>query len=123
MSTSTLNESGAHIGTVMRLASRSADNWDLHSFPTRRSSDLAPTLDGALLNSPGTMAVNFPVVDGGSFTLLNSDYHDSAFLPVRTLTLTATFADGSTASATATVAAAVACNAVSPNRGEPAARV
>ena len=35
---------------------------------------VAATLDGALLNAPGTMAVNFPVADGGSFVLFAADY-------------------------------------------------
>ena len=64
---------------------------------------VAPSLDGALLNAPGTMAVNFPVADGGSFVLFVADYLNAEFLPGRTLTLTATFSDGSTATATTTV--------------------
>ncbi|MDO8477672.1 MAG: hypothetical protein Q7W02_16025, partial [Candidatus Rokubacteria bacterium] len=62
-----------------------------------------PALDGALLNAPGTMAVNFPVANGGTFVLFASDYLNSEFLPGRTLTLTATFSDASTAIATTTV--------------------
>jgi len=61
------------------------------------------TLDGALLNAAGTMAVNFPVADGGSFVVFASDYLDSEFLSGNTLTLTATFSDGSTATAVTTV--------------------
>jgi hypothetical protein len=49
------------------------------------------------------MAVNFPVADGGSFVVFAADYLNSEFQPGRTLTLTATFADGSTATATITV--------------------
>jgi hypothetical protein len=49
------------------------------------------------------MAVNFPVADGASFVVFASDYQASEFLPGRTLTLTATFADGSTATAVTTV--------------------
>jgi hypothetical protein len=64
---------------------------------------VAPTLDGAVLNAPGTMAVNFPVADGGSFVVFASDYQGREFQPGRTLTLTATFADGSTATAATTV--------------------
>jgi hypothetical protein len=64
--------------------------------------DVATTLNGALLNAPGTMAVNFPVAGGGSFVVFASDYQASEFLPGRTLTPTATFADGSTATAVTT---------------------
>jgi hypothetical protein len=66
---------------------------------------VAATLDGALLNAPGTMAVNFPVADGGSFVLFAADYLEGEFLAGNTLTLTATFSDGSTASASTTVPA------------------
>src|SRR5688500_4773819 len=51
------------------------------------------------------MAVNFFVPDGGSFALFASDYQASEFLPGRTLTLRATFDDGSTATAVTTVSA------------------
>ncbi len=63
----------------------------------------AATLDAALLNAPGTLAVSFAVADGGSFIVFAADYQGSEFLPGRTLTLTATFADGSTAVAVTTV--------------------
>src|SRR5437870_13560998 len=65
---------------------------------------VAPTLDGALLNASGTMGVNFPVADGGTFVVFASDYLEREFVRGRRLTLTATFADGSTAAAGATVA-------------------
>jgi glucose/arabinose dehydrogenase len=48
------------------------------------------------------MAVNFPVADGGSFVLFASDYQNGEFLPGNSLTLTATFSDGTSASATTT---------------------
>src|SRR6267142_4155797 len=54
------------------------------------------------------MAVNFAVADGGSFVVFASDYLAGEFLPGRTLTLVATFADGSTATAVTTVSAAPA---------------
>jgi len=49
------------------------------------------------------MAVSFPVGDGGSFVVFAADYQDGEFLPGRTLTLTATFSDGSTAVGATTV--------------------
>jgi glucose/arabinose dehydrogenase len=67
---------------------------------------VATTLDSPLLNAPGSMAVNFPVADGGTFVLFASDHPNDEFRPGRTLTVTATFSDGSTTSATTTVAAA-----------------
>ncbi|TMK76714.1 MAG: hypothetical protein E6G47_11960 [Actinobacteria bacterium] len=60
-------------------------------------------MDGAVLNASGTLAVNFPVADGGSFVVFAADYLGSEFLPGRTLTLTTTFSDGSTATASTTL--------------------
>lgn len=85
--------------TALRLDSNAPGVWDTASGIYYWVLAAAPTLDGALLNAPGTMAVNFPVADGGSFVLFASDYLGGEFLPGRTLTLTATFADDSTATA------------------------
>src|SRR4030095_6852905 len=48
------------------------------------------------------MAVNFPVADGGSFVVFASDSQGIEFLPGRTLTLTASLSDGTTATAPTT---------------------
>ena len=77
--------------------------WDTSSGTVYWVLAVAPTLDGALLNASGTMAVNFPVADGGSFVVFASDYLESEFMRGRGLTLTVTFADGSTATAMTTV--------------------
>jgi hypothetical protein len=63
---------------------------------------VARSLDGAVLNAPGSMAVNFPVADRGSFVVFASDSQSKAFLSGRRLTLTANFSDGSTATAVTT---------------------
>jgi len=55
------------------------------------------------LNNPATMAVNFAVPDGGTFVLFASDGMGIEFLPGAILTLTATFSDGTTATATTSV--------------------
>ena len=47
--------------------------------------------------------MNFPVTDGGSFVIFASDLQGIEFLPGRTLTLVASFSDGSTATAVTTV--------------------
>jgi hypothetical protein len=105
--TATLSASGGRTVTGLRLDSNwaSAPGIWLTSSPgtTHWVLAVAPTLDGAVLNAPGTLAVNFPVTDGGSFVVFAADYQGSEFLPGRTLTLTATFADGSTATASTTV--------------------
>jgi hypothetical protein len=56
-----------------------------------------------LLNAPGTMAVNFTLADGGSFVVFGADWQNVEFQPGRTLTLTATFSDGSTATVSTTL--------------------
>jgi hypothetical protein len=62
----------------------------------------ATGLDTALLNS-ATSTVNFPVADGGSFYVFGSDWGGGLFTPGITLTLIATFTDGTTATASATI--------------------
>jgi subtilisin family serine protease len=107
--TVTLTAPGGRTVTGLRLDSNAPGTWD-----TRASGfwvlAAAPTLDGALLNAPGTMAVNFPVADGGSFVVFASDFQGIEFLSGRTLTLMATFSDGSTATANTTVSAAPLAN-------------
>ena len=64
---------------------------------------VAGSLDGALYNS-SSGAVNFAVSDGTSFKLFAGDVVDGRYLPVgATATLTANFADGTTATASAVI--------------------
>jgi hypothetical protein len=130
--TVTLNAtSGSRTITYLRLDSRSPTNTLIGVWDTNSGNSVywvlgaAPTLDAATLhNAPGTMAVNFPVTGGGSFTLFAADLNGIEFLPGNSLTVTATFADGSTATATTTVpAAAWALTAVTPTQGAPGAAV
>jgi len=105
--TASLSAPGGRTITALRLDS----NWATAPGIWRTSSPgtgnwvlaVAPALDAPSLNAPGTLTVNFPVADGGSFVVFAADYLGSEFLPGRTLTLTATFSDGSTASANTTV--------------------
>jgi len=101
--TVTLSAPGGRTVTALRLDSNAPGTWDTSSDTGFFALAVAPSLDGALLNAPGTMAVNFPVADGGSFVVFASDYQGIEFLSGRTLTLMATFADGSSASAVTTV--------------------
>ncbi|MDO8475208.1 MAG: kelch repeat-containing protein, partial [Candidatus Rokubacteria bacterium] len=87
--TATLSASGGRTVTALRLDSNAPGTWDTTSGGSGFwVLAVAPALDGALLNAPGTMAVNFPVANGGTFVLFASDYLNSEFLPGRTLTLT-----------------------------------
>jgi glucose/arabinose dehydrogenase len=104
--TATLSAQGGRTVTGLRLDSDGPGFWDTTNDSQFWALGVATTLDGPLLNAPGSMAVNFPVADGGTFVLFASDHPNDEFRPGRTLTVTATFSDGSTTSATTTVAAA-----------------
>jgi hypothetical protein len=101
--TATLSASGGQTVTALRLDSDAPGTWDTSSDTGFWALAVASSLDGPLLNTPGTMAVSFPAADGGSFIVFASDYYGLEFLPGRTLTLTATFSDGTTATAVTTV--------------------
>jgi len=103
--TVTLSASGGRTVTALRLDSDAPGTWDTTSATGFWVLGVATSLDGPLLNAPGTMEVNFSVADGGSFVLFAADLQLSEFLPGRTLTLTATFSDGSTTTAVTTVSA------------------
>ncbi|HEY3068171.1 MAG TPA: SBBP repeat-containing protein [Methylomirabilota bacterium] len=96
---------GARTITRLDLRSSTGGIWETDGTVVNWALGMAATLDGPLLNNPSTMAVNAPVADGGSFVVFAADFQNALFVPGTTLTLTATFADGSTASANATVPA------------------
>jgi hypothetical protein len=93
--------------TVVKLELRRSDNggiWNT-TADSRWALGAAATLDGALYNNTADASVNFAVSEGGSFKLFASNGTGSAnyFPPGSTFILTATFGDGSTAAASATV--------------------
>src|SRR5439155_6526435 len=88
----------------------------LHASPTRRSADLA-SLDSALLNG-GNGAVSFGATDGSLFYVFATD-PSTVFSPGTVCTLTANFADGTTASATVTVPVIPTITSVTPSTGAP----
>jgi len=95
--TATLAATGGRTVTRLQLQSSAPGTWDTDGVTSAWLLGVATTLDGALLNDPGTMAVNFAVGDGGSFRLFAADWADIEFAPGTTLRVTATFADGTTA--------------------------
>ena len=122
--TVTLSAPGGRTVTALRLDSNAPGTWDTSSDTGFWALAVAPSLDGAILNAPGTMAVNFPVANGGSFVVFASDFQGIEFLSGRSLTLTATFADGSSATAATTVVGStVTVSSVAPNQGSPGAAV
>src|SRR5262249_44666360 len=101
--TATLRGGGGRTVTGLRLnsdAPGAPGTWDTTSGTGSWVLGVALTAGGALLNAPGTMAVNFPVADGGSFVVFVADYQGIEFLPGRMLTLTASLSDGTTATTT-----------------------
>jgi len=104
--TATLSTSGGRTITRLRLQSNAPGTWDTDLDTSAWLLGAARTLDGILLNDSTTMAVNFAVADGDSFVVFAADFADIEFAPGTILTLTVTFSDGTTVSAT-TVAAAV----------------
>jgi hypothetical protein len=101
--TATLSASGGRTVTRLRLDSTGPGTWDTDGTSPYWVLGVAPTLDGALLNDPTTAAVNVTVADGGTFVVFASDYAGIEFTSGTTLTLTATFSDGTTSAATTRV--------------------
>jgi subtilisin family serine protease len=122
--TLTLSAIGGRTVTALQL-SNGTGTWDTISPNNFWLLGVALTLDGPLLNDPTTMAVNQLVPDGGSLRLFASDYGGGlAFVPGTTLTVTATFSDGTSAQAVTTTSAALTTvSAVTPNQGTAGATV
>jgi len=90
---------GGRTVTRPTLQSSAPGTWDTDAATPAWVLGAASTLDAPLLlNDPVTMAVNFQVADGASFHLFAADYADIEFVPGTTLTVTATFSDGTTSS-------------------------
>src|SRR5207302_2239788 len=107
--TATLTGAAGRAVTRVRLQSGGQGLWDTDSGTIDWALGVAGTLDGPLLNNPTTMAVNFSVADGGTFSIFASEYPPMPqFVGGATLTLTATLADGTTATASTTVPASQA---------------
>jgi len=107
---------GTFTVTVSGLAGRTITALKLNNndivgrFDTVRNGDwvlgVALGLDSAMLNEPTTMAVNFAVADAATFVIFASDAANFGwpqFVPGQHYTLTASFSDGSAATATTTV--------------------
>ncbi|MDD1679225.1 MAG: Ig-like domain-containing protein, partial [Methanomicrobiales archaeon] len=96
--------SGNRTVTQLDLTEPSGPWWNTVAGDGRWVLGAANSLDGALLNN-SSGAVNFGVADGGSFYIFGSDYNNMLFNSGQSLTLTAQFADGSSASANITLGA------------------
>jgi hypothetical protein len=99
----TLSASGGRTITRLTLQSSAPGTWDTDGATSAWALGVAATLDGPLLNDPGTTGVDFTVGDGGSFRLFAADWADIEFVPGTTLGVTAAFSDGTTARTSITV--------------------
>ena len=90
--------SGNRTVTRLDLARAGQGNWDTQPNNGFWVLGAASTLDAALFNAAnGT--VNFPLTAGSSFNIFASDFQGAMFVAGSSFTLTASFADGSTATA------------------------
>jgi hypothetical protein len=118
-------QAGSGQRTVTSLELRrngSIDTWDTNASTSPWALGAAATLDSALLNGAnGT--VNFTVADGGTFHLFASDYSPTPFVSGAGFTVTASFADGTTSTATVTLPAVPSISSVTPNAGAQGANL
>jgi glucose/sorbosone dehydrogenase len=93
--------------TGLRLQSSAPGTWDTSSGTGYWVLGMARGPDDTLMNQAGTMAISVVPGEGDSFTLFASDAQNRYFGAGRTLTVTATFSGGATATARTTVPASV----------------
>jgi len=98
-------EPGSHARTLTRLELRSGTTsaWDTDPATIYWALGASTGLDGALLNASTGGALNTTVADGGSLYLFAADPNPPAFAAGAVFVLTARFADGTSASASATI--------------------
>src|SRR5881296_3284392 len=109
-------QAGSGARTVTRLELRSSGGvWDTDPATAHWALGAAGSLDGGLLNA-GTGTVSFGVPDGGTFFVFAAD-PSSVFTSGVSFTLTANFADGTSASATLTLPIVPTISSVSPSTG------
>src|SRR5207247_256999 len=111
-------QAGSGARTVTRLELSRAGGggvWDTDPATAHWALGAAGSLDGGLLNS-GTGTVSFGVTDGGTFFVFAAD-PSSVFTSGASFTLTANFADGASASASASVPFMPTISSVSPSTG------
>jgi hypothetical protein len=101
--TATLSATGGRTITRLQLLSSAPGSWDTDGTTSAWALGVASGLDSALLNDSLTTAVSFAVADGASFQLFAADFADIEFISGTTLTLVATFSDGTSTIATTTV--------------------
>jgi subtilisin family serine protease len=109
--------------TVTKLDLRQTSGggiWDTDPATSYWALGTTTSLDGALVNA-GNGTVSLPVADGGAFFVFASDLSPTPFSSGAGFTLTANFADGTSATTTVTLPQMPSITAVSPNTGAPGA--
>ena len=101
--TMTVSGGAGRVLTRLRLDSSAPGTWDTASGTGWWVLGVARGPDEPLLNQAGSMAVAVTPEEGESLTLFAADYQSKEFLPGRILSVTATFSDGTTATARTTV--------------------
>src|SRR4029453_5841312 len=91
-------------------------NWDTDPVSSFWALGASTSLDSALLNAPGGAGA-FPAANGAAFFLFASDLVPTPFSAGSSFTLTANFADGTSASATVTLPVMPPISGVSPGSG------
>src|SRR5437867_3707476 len=109
-------QAGRGARTVTRLELRTSGGvWDTDPATAHWALGAAGSLDGGLLNA-GTGTVSFGVADGGTFFVFAAD-PTSVFTSGASFTLTANFADGTSATATSILPNVPTISSVSPSTG------
>src|SRR5437667_7962770 len=111
-------QGGAFPRPVTRLVLNGGGVWGTDTATPHWALGAAGSLDGVLLNA-GNGAVSFGVADGGTFFVFASDLSSAPFSSGAVFTITANFADGTTASATVTVPVIPTITSVTPSTGAP----
>jgi hypothetical protein len=111
-------EGGIWPRTVTRLDLRrnGGGNWDTDPVSLYFALGASATLDSALLND-ASRAVSFAAANGTAFYLFASDLVPTPFSTGSIFTLTANFADGTSASATVTLPVMPTISSVAPSSG------
>src|SRR6185436_20720496 len=116
-------QSGSGARTLTRIELRrngGGGTWDTDAATSFWALGVAAALDGALLNA-GNGAVNAAISDGGAVYVFAGDPNPPAFTSGSGFTVTANFADGTSATATVTLPPMPAISSLTPSTGSPGA--
>src|SRR5262249_4177880 len=102
----------------LELRRNSGGTWDTDAATSFWALGVSAALDGALLNA-GNGAVNVAIADGGAVYLFAADANPPVFTTGSSFTVSANFADGTSASASVTLSPMPTISSVTPSTGAP----